>query len=70
MRKKICATCYFYDSENREANSDGECRRYPPTVTTWYGMSGNFNAESWNKWGFPITRGYNWCGEYHKYEEG
>ena len=61
-KEQICKNCIYFNSNNDD-NGDGECHRYPPTVTNGEDRDG---ICSW--FTFPEVDSYDWCGEYK--EEG
>lgn len=61
---ECCGKCRFWSppTENQlaeNAESDGECLRYPPTL-----VMTDAGLENW----FPDTADFDWCGEYQPSE--
>ena len=62
--KSTCENCRF----NRIINPDiSQCRRHSPT---WLGIvsTDRYHYETPNA-GWPITKKYDWCGDWEKEEE-
>ncbi len=54
---KACATCRYWEEEEKEPYRHGVCHRYPPMMLGPIVNSLQF-AE------FPKVPGSDWCGEY------
>jgi hypothetical protein len=55
-----CSLCRYYNS-SAPASGEGECRRYPPSITS---ARVSLAAD------FPPVSDYEWCGEFRKKDDG